>query len=131
MTGNYEIIVGTRDVDGGHVDNTIVPAYVGEARRHFLRETVDFEEGYGIPVVHLELDFQEELFPGDRIVASTSVREVGSTSFTTETELQVRDNLATTATTVQVVTDPDTGDPTSVPPSWRDAFDVESSSGSY
>lgn len=126
MTGTYELVVGTRDADGGHVDNTIVPTYVGDARRHFLKETVDFEPGYGIPVVHLEMDFRKELFPGDRIVATTAVRDVGSTSFTTETELWVRGELATTATTVQVVTDPDTGDPTTVPASWREAFEVAS-----
>lgn len=123
MTRTYELVVGTRDLDGGHVDNSIVPAYVGDARDRFIRDTVDRSPGYGVPVVRLELDYCAELHAGDRVSATVGIVEVGTTSFTTETELTAGGELAAEARTVQVVTHPETGDVIEIPDDWRAALE--------
>lgn len=121
-TGEYELVVGSLDIDGGHVDNTVIPTYVSEVRERFLHETVPRATEYGKPVVRLELDYHAELFAGDRVSGIIDVLDVGTTSLTTEVRLTSAGEPVATARTVQVTTDPDTGEPISVPESWRAAL---------
>lgn len=108
---------------GGHVDNTIFPMYVAMARDQFIHETVEYDRPYGIPVVHLELDYFQELQAGDAISATVQLTEVGTTSFRTVTTLQRDTEDVAEALTVQVVTEPDSGEPVEIPSHWQRAFE--------
>jgi len=121
--GEYDIVVGSLDLGDRHVDDDVFPQYVTEARERFIRERVgDAREGYGWPVVHLEVDFRAELFAGDRLTATVTVTDVGGTSFTTEVRLAREGEPVATATTVQVTQDLETGETVPVPETWRAAF---------
>jgi acyl-CoA thioesterase FadM len=121
----YELVVGSLDVGGRHVDDDVFPQYVTEARGRFLRDRLgDALEGYGWPVVHVEVGFHAELFAGDRLTASVSVVDVGDTSFTTEAELSRAGEAVANATTVQVTQDLETGEMESVPKAWRASLDA-------
>ena len=119
-SGEYELVVGSLDLGDRHVDDNVFPRYVTEARERFLEDRLgEALEGYGWPVVHLEVDFHGELFAGDRVTASVSVADVGSTSFTTEVELTRDGDPVASATTVQVTQDLSDGETVPVPEEWR------------
>ncbi|MFT4883743.1 MAG: acyl-CoA thioester hydrolase [Natronomonas sp.] len=118
----HELVAGSRDVGNDHVDNAVFPAYIAQAREQFLRETVPRFEDYGRPVARLELDYHAELFAGDRIVGEIEVLDIGTTSLTTEVTLWRGDEKAATGKTIQVIVDPDAGEPTPVPEDWRAAL---------
>jgi acyl-CoA thioester hydrolase len=120
-TGEYELVVGSLDLGDRHVDDDVFPRYVTEARERFLRDRLgDALEGYGWPVVHLEVDFHAELFAGDRVTASVAVVDLGTTSFTTEVELRRDGEPVASATTIQVTQDLGTGETVPVPEGWRE-----------
>ncbi len=124
MTREYVLVVGSLDIDGGHADNTVYPAYVAEARERFLSEATDGDvDDYGTPIVRLEIDFRGELIAGDRFTAAVSVTDVGTTSFTTSIELRTDEGPIAEATTVHVVTDLGTGEAIPVPDPWRERFE--------
>jgi len=119
-----ELVAGTADVDGpdGHVDHAVFARYVARVRRSYLRETVPRFEDLDRPVVNLELDYRDELFPGDHVTGTIDVAAIGDTSLTTVVTLTHDGSVAATGRTVQVVVDPDTGDPIPVPEDWRAAL---------
>lgn len=119
-----ELVAGTADVDsqGGHVDHAVFAEYVARVREAFLRETVPRFETFERPVVELALSYHDELFPGDRVTGTIEVEAIGETSLTTEVTLATEEGPVATGRTVQVVLDPDTGDPTRVPEDWRAAL---------
>jgi acyl-CoA thioester hydrolase len=118
----HELVAGSRDAGNGHVDNAVFPAYIAKVRETFLRETVPRIEEYGRPVARLELDYHAELFAGDRIVGEIEVVDIGTTSLTTEVTLWHDEEKAATGKTIQVIVDPDAGEPTPVPDDWRAAL---------
>ena len=121
MSGaTYELVVGSLDLGERHVDDNVFPQYVTEARERFLEERLGAAlEGYGWPVVHMELDFHAELFGGDRVDATVEVTDVGTTSFTTEVGLSRDGEPVATARTVQVTQDLESGESIPVPEAWR------------
>jgi acyl-CoA thioester hydrolase len=115
-----EIVAGTEDArDSGHVDHAVFANYVARVREAFLRATVPGFEHYERPVVTLELEYRAELFPGDRVTGTIEVAAVGETSLTTLVTLSQDGEPVATGRTVQVVVDPETGEPTRVPEDWR------------
>jgi acyl-CoA thioester hydrolase len=123
VTGfTHELVAGSRDVGDGHVDHAVFPAYVGRVRAAFLHETVPDLETYDRPVARLKLDYHAEVFAGERLVGEAAVCSVGESSLTTKVTLRRGEETVATAKTVQVVVDPETDEPTSVPESWRDAL---------
>lgn len=126
MSGaSYELVVGSLDLGARHVDDDVFPQYVTEARERFLEEHLGAAlEGYGWPVVHMELDFHAELFGGDRVDATVEVTELGTTSFTTVVELSRDDEPVATARTVQVTQDLESGETIPVPEEWRTALEA-------
>lgn len=116
----YELVVGSLDLGERHVDDNVFPQYVTEARERFLEERLGAAlEGYGWPVVHMELDFHAELFEGDRVDATVEVTDLGTTSFTTVVELSRDGEPVATARTVQVTQDLESGETVPVPDEWR------------
>lgn len=125
MAAEYDLVVGTLDIGNGHVDNTVFPEYVAEARERFLRERVgDAFDDYMRPVVRLELDYHAELFAGDRVTAAVSLEEVGTTSFTTTVRVTHEGAPVVTAKTVQVIVDPATDETVPVPEAWRTGLEA-------
>lgn len=115
----HELVAGSRDAGGGHVDHTVFASYVARVREAFLRGTVPRFEAYDRPVARPELDYRAELFAGDRVTGTVEVGDIGTTSRTTEVTLTRDGTTAATGRTVQVLVDPDAGDPTPVPDGWR------------
>ena len=118
----HELVAGSRDAGGGHVNHTVFASYVARVHEVFLRETGPRFEAYDRPVARLELDYRAELFAGDRVTGTVEVGDIGPTSLTTEVTLTRDGTTAATGRTVQVLVDPDTGDPTPVPDGWRAAL---------
>ena len=123
-SGEYELVVGSLEVGERHVDDDAFPQYARVARERFIEDRVgDALEGYGWPVVHMEMDFHAELFAGDRLTATVSVVDVGGTSFTTDVELARDGEPVASATTVQVTQDLETGETVRVPEEWRESLE--------
>ena len=124
-TGEYELVVGSLEVGERHVDDDAFPQYARVARERFIEERVgEALEGYGWPVVHMEMDFHAELFAGDRVDATVEVTDVGTSSFTTEVELARDGDPVATARTVQVTQDLESGETVPVPDEWRAALEA-------
>ncbi len=119
-----ELVAGTEDVDRGddHVDHAVFADYAARVRESFLRATVPRFDAYERPVVTLDLEYRQELFPGDRITGTIEVEAIGETSLTTVVTLSHGGAVVATGRTVQVLVDPDTGDTVRVPDDWRAAI---------
>jgi acyl-CoA thioesterase FadM len=117
-----ESVAGTEDADGGHVDHVVFGNDVARAREAFLRDTVPRFAGYERPVVNLELTYEDELFPGDRVTGTIEVRAIGDTSLTTLVTLTPRRRDSGHGSNRPGILDPATGDPTPVPDDWRVAL---------
>ena len=123
-SGEYELVVGSLEVGERHVDDDAFPRYARVARERFIEDRVgDALEGYGWPVVHMEMDFHAELFAGDRLTATVSVADVGGSSFTTDVELARDGEPVASARTVQVTQDLETGETVRVPQEWRESLE--------
>jgi acyl-CoA thioester hydrolase len=113
-----------RDLDAfGHVNNAVYATYCETARARFLREAVGetFSEPNQV-VARLELDFEAPLAGADRVRVGVCVREVGESSVRLGYELRDDGRTVATGETVQVLVDPETGEPRPVPEAWRDAL---------
>lgn len=116
-----EFPVRFRDHDRlGHVNNSVYATYVEQAR-------VDaFEDAFGdewsdlnTVLAHLELDYRTPIEGFGTVTVALGIVDVGTSSFETTYELSFEDEVVATASTVQVVVDPETKSSTPVPEEWR------------
>lgn len=117
-----ELTAGTLDADGGgHVSNVVFPNYLETARREYLRETLGDRFGdRGFVIVNLDLDYLDEIYPGDELTITVETAAVGTTSFTLAYRVLSGGSVIAEATTVQVVRSREEREPVPVPDAWRD-----------
>ena len=124
--GRYttDLQVRFRDIDPlYHVSHTVYVVYMQQARLAFCEDVLDLRDsGFDTVVAHLEIDYETEVAFGADLVAETWISDVGSSSFTMAYEISANGTLAATGESVQVVVDPESGESTSVPATWREHF---------
>jgi acyl-CoA thioester hydrolase len=83
----YETIIPIRITDlnyGNHVGNDTILSILHEARvqylRHYGLEELDFA-GVGLIMSDVAVEFKNEIFYGERIIASVTVSEISKFSF--------------------------------------------------
>ncbi len=111
-----------RDFDTmGHVNNAVYATYLEQARIDYFRDVVGIplNEISGV-IAHLEIDYRQSITPEDEVTVALRVPELGESSITMEHEIRAGEDVAATAEVVQVALDPETGEPTSIPPELRD-----------
>ncbi|ELZ98696.1 putative thioesterase [Haloferax mucosum ATCC BAA-1512] len=118
-----EVAVRFRDHDSfGHVNNAVYATYCEQARVRY------FEDVMGVPlsdphivVAHLELDYQAPIEGVGTAEVEVEAGEIGDKSFPLYYTVSYESEVVATGETVQVAMD-ETGRPTRVPDSWRDAI---------
>jgi acyl-CoA thioester hydrolase len=113
------IRVRYRDLDtNGHVNNAVYGTYLEETRDRFYRDTLDagLDELHTV-LVSSAVEYERPVDPGDRVVVSLSLPDLGESSIPMAYDLHL-DGGARVATgeTVQVWVDEDGGSTTI--PDW-------------
>lgn len=123
MTEKYstKIQVRYRDIDPlRHVSHTEFVTYMQQARLEFSDEVLGMTGvEFDTVVVHLEIDYADDITTGDTVEVAMTVADVGRTSFTVEYEITADGTTAATGESVQVVVDGNTGESVRVPDEWR------------
>lgn len=119
---SVELTAGYLDSEGGgHVSNVTFPKYLELARSAYLRETLgDRLRDREFVVANLDLDYLDELFPGETFTVKVHTVDIGTTSFTLEYRVATEETVVAEATTVQVVQTPGDRESTRVPDDWRE-----------
>ena len=116
-----KIQVRYRDIDPlRHVSHTEFVTYMQQARLEFS-DTVLGMTGveFDTVVVHLEIDYIDDITTTDDVEVAMTVTDIGRTSFTVGYEIVASGTTAATGESVQVVVDGSTGDSVRVPDEWR------------
>lgn len=128
--GTYttDIDVRFRDIDPlRHVSHTVYVVYMQQARLEFCEAELDLPESdYDTVVVHLEVDYHDDVTQRDDVAVETSITDVGESSFTMGYEVTANGETAATGESVQVVVGAETGDSCAVPDDWRSVFEAYS-----
>lgn len=116
-----DIAVRFRDIDPlAHVSHTVYVIYMQQARLEFSFEELDMAStGYDQVVVHLEVDYHDDIGRDAAVVTETAVTAIGDSSFTMRYAVLADGDVAATGESVQVAIDTDTGEPCRVPEAWR------------
>jgi YbgC/YbaW family acyl-CoA thioester hydrolase len=112
-----------------HVNHAVVASWFEQARLCWLRdrgltyESVPESHGVHVVVVRQDVTYKRQLRLGERLVATTRVVRVGTSSFTFDHVLALADGgaVAATATVTMVCVGPD-GSSTPVPHALRELF---------
>ena len=94
-----------RDLDHlGHVYHGTLLTLLDEARVTFLGDAIGFDRPDAYVVVHLEIDYVDELRrDAEQVLVTFSVERVGNTSITTREVVTVPDGTVVARTTVTSV----------------------------
>jgi YbgC/YbaW family acyl-CoA thioester hydrolase len=114
---NFTTVIPVRITDlnyGGHVGNDTILSLIHEARMQFLKHhghsELDFG-GIGLIMGDVAIEFKNELFYGDQVKASVSIRDISKVSFTLyyklEKETEGKSRLVALAQTGMVCYDYD------------------------
>lgn len=116
------IDVRYRDLDRlGHVNNAVYATYFGQASMDYYEDVVNASPGdYETPLVHLEVDYVEQIELGDCPDVHVFVTELGTTSIRMEYEIRGDDELKATGETTQVYYDPRNETSRRIPDFWRE-----------
>jgi acyl-CoA thioester hydrolase len=117
-----ELPVRYRDIDSlGHVNNAVYVTYLEQARVEYIREVFAATPlDPGFVVAHVGVDYERSIELDDRVVVGLGVTDIGTSSITMSYEIRAGGELAATAETVIVASDPETGSPGPVPDAWRE-----------
>jgi len=95
---SYETIIPIRITDlnyGNHVGNDTILSILHEARVQYLRyydlEELDFA-GVGLIMNDVAIEFKNEIFYGEKIIASVTVSEISKFSFDVYYKLEKENN---------------------------------------
>ena len=95
---SYETIIPIRITDlnyGNHVGNDTILSILHEARvqylRHYDLEELDFA-GVGLIMNDVAIEFKNEIFYGEKIIASVTVSEISKFSFDVYYKLEKENN---------------------------------------
>lgn len=131
MSFKFETTVDVRytDIDTyGHVNNAVYATFLEEARVDYLTHVVGGEhaditgsdDGLGIVLATLELDFQASLGPSDSVTVAVRVPRLGESSFPIEYEVREGETVLATGETTVVVFDRESRESRPIPDSWRE-----------
>ncbi len=104
----------------GHVNNASYLTYFEEARIDYWKAVVPDVPFTGMAIVHAEVDFRGQAFPGDVLSIAAAVTELGRTSFWASYEVRRGDALMATGRTAQVFFDYASSRPSPIPAAFRD-----------
>lgn len=122
MSYTTEIQVRFRDLDPmQHVNNALYVTYLEQARAEFYGDVV------GVPLaeidtvlVQLEVSYERAIESTDAVTVELAVGELGESSIPMEYEVRSDGQRYATARTVQVYSDPDTGESIPLPNQYRE-----------
>ncbi len=117
-----EIQVRYRDIDPlRHVSHTEFVTYMQQSRLEFSDKVLRMTGAeFDTVVVHVEIDYADDITMGQTVEVAMTVTDVGRTSFTVRYEVMANGTTAATGESVQVVIDESTGESVRVPDEWRD-----------
>jgi acyl-CoA thioester hydrolase len=117
-----DIEVRFRDLDPlGHVNHAVHPSYCEQARIRYLDDVLGLtDDDLPMVIANLDVTYRRPITLEDDLWVAVSVTTLGESSFTMAYELRASDEVAATAETTQVVVDPETKRPASVPSVWRE-----------
>lgn len=120
-----ELQVRFRDLDPlGHVNNAVYASYCEQARIDFFQDALGIaSDEVNTVLAHSEIDYRTSIDDLGDVTVGVAVVDVGNTSFEMEYELVFEGEVAATASSVQVVVDPETGQPAPVPDDARAEFE--------
>ncbi|KAB1196080.1 MULTISPECIES: thioesterase family protein [Haloferax] len=123
MTVVAEIAIRFRDHDAfGHVNNAVYATYCEQARVEYFERVLDVPVSeLDIVVAHLELDYRAPIEGVGTVEIEIEAGEPGGKSFPLFYELSYEGEVVATGKTIQVAMD-ESGTPTRVPDSWREAI---------
>lgn len=113
----------------GHVNNVAYARYLEEARGGYYDEVVGVPfETLDTVIATLRIEYRSEITRGQSVSVAVRVPRLGDSSVPMAYEVRTTDPesgetaVAATAETVQVNTDPETGDSAPIPAAWRTAI---------
>ena len=126
-----DISVRFGDLDTlGHVNNVPYVRYLEEARGSYYDEVVGVPfETLDTVIAELHVEYRDEITRDQDVGVAVRVPELGESSIPMEYEIRTGDPDSETATvaaaaeTVQVNTDPETGEAAPIPEEWRTAIE--------
>lgn len=115
------IPVRFQDIDAmGHVNNSEYPNFLAEARAGYYEEVLEYDlRAADTVVVHMSIDYSAEITHGDVVDIEVLVTDLGTSSLTMEYTLRVDGDVVSTAETVQVIYDNESGSSRPIPTDWR------------
>ncbi|NHN40197.1 acyl-CoA thioesterase [Halorubellus sp. JP-L1] len=116
-----EVDVRYQDVDAlGHVNNAIYATYLEEARVEYLQDVLGDVEIEAV-IANLEIDFLRPVtMDDDHVTVHIAVADLGTKSITFEYEVYATDELAATASTVQVAYDRESREAVELPDRYHE-----------
>lgn len=132
---HHSYSIGLHDTDAADVlfsGNLITICHIGYeammAKLDFSLGSILREHTFGLPVVHIEGDFQKRLTVSDEVDIAVLITKLGNTSFQISYELRNRDGeLCATATTAHVCVDIRSYEPQPLLPALRSALSLHAS----
>jgi len=125
MTGYPYVIqipVRWRDIDAfRHVNNAAIVTYLEIVRAEMWHEVFKGSDAMDIPFViaRLEVNYQKPIKLYDQVTIGLRAADIGRSSFAFEYLIEVEDQTAVVARTLQVCVRHETGRPTRVPEEVR------------
>ncbi|ADQ67061.1 thioesterase [Halogeometricum borinquense DSM 11551] len=114
-----------RDLDPvGHVNNAVYATYCEQARIDYFQDALKVEgSDVNTVLANVEINYRKPIEGLGELTIALGVSEVGNTSFEMEYELSFEDEVVATASSVQVVIDPETKEPAPIPNEWRERIE--------
>ncbi len=116
-----------RDLDPfQHVNNSAFVTYLEVARAELWRDRFGSTRASDIPFViaRLEIDYKQPIKLYNKVMVHLRATNIAGASFSFEYRIEVEDQLAATARTLQVCVDPANGHPCRVPDKVRSLLDT-------
>ena len=117
-----EIDVRFADLDPrGHVNHATYATYLEQTRAGYVEDVVGTDlVGIDMVLAHLEVDYERPIELDDSVEVALDVSSLGRTSIPMDYVVYANGERAATASTVQVITDPETGRARELPESMRE-----------
>jgi acyl-CoA thioester hydrolase len=104
----------------GHVNNASYLSYFEEARIDYWKAVVPDVPFRGMAIVHAQVDFRGQAFPGDVLTIRAAVTELRRTSFWAAYEVLRGDTVMATGRSAQVFFDYEAQTPAAIPDAFRE-----------
>lgn len=104
----------------GHVNNAAYLSFFEEARIDYWKAVVPDVPFTGMAIVHAEVDFRGQAYPGDVLTIRAAVTELRRTSFWAAYEVRRGDLVVATGRSAQVFFDYQAQKPTPIPGAFRE-----------